>query len=820
MGRARSTGSAPAGRVRRERPSRRLTSRPRPQAGPDAPSSPSFAARLARRLCRAPAFGLLLACLALALAGLPAVPAQAQTELWSEGSLSLNAGLGLNGCDNATVNGKCSDHLDDDEFTYGTTDYAFTKLIFSASGRLDVEWDPALPATVEDLTITVEDTGGNTAELDFADADHKSDGRRYWDGITGITWHNSLSYTLVQKASTASVPGAPGDLRARTGDGQVTLSWDPPSDTGGSAVTGYQHRHAAGTSVPAATSWTDAGDVTEVTVTGLTNDTEYAFEVRAVNGEGEGAAAAVTATPAVPAGPAPPACPADADWCTEMTAFYSSALTGPSTVEQFGFIASSGNGALSDDDFNHAGTDYTVTQIFVSKTTIGGSTSTHTLSLAVSGGTLPDGTVLSLNGTQFTVGTDTDTATVGREQWEHPTHSNLPSWVQNQKVTVGLKFPAVAATDATLSALALEDGSGSAVTLTPTFASDTYAYTASVATAVSEVTVRPTKGDAKATIEWLDGSDAVLHDPDIFEDGFQVDLAVGATAFKVKVTAEDGMTTETYTVTVTRAAPPAPSDCPTDADWCATLSVGDFVLGDKGYVNSEGSTAVTMDVGALSDDDFTYAGTTYKVWQLFLNTAANPTLRVRFDPPGETVFGRAGTVLTVGGEEFDFGDATFSTTFERFEWTNSGLSWSDGDTVTVSLKLPPASTDATLSALELEDRSGNAVTLDPGLRRGDDRLHRLGRERGVAGDGDADQGRRGRRHRVARRERRGARRRGHRRGRLPGRPRRGRDRVQAQGDGPGRHRDRDLHGDGDARGAGAGGARQQRRGRLQLHSHS
>ena len=69
-----------AGTARRERPSRHLESRPRPTAGPDAPSSPSFFARLARL---APAAGLPWACLALALAvsgALPS-PAQAQTDV-------------------------------------------------------------------------------------------------------------------------------------------------------------------------------------------------------------------------------------------------------------------------------------------------------------------------------------------------------------------------------------------------------------------------------------------------------------------------------------------------------------------------------------------------------------------------------------------------------------------------------------------------------------------------------------------------------------------------------------------------------------------
>ncbi len=97
--------------------------------------------------------------------------------------------------------------------------------------------------------------------------------------------------------TTATVPGPPKNLMATAGDGEVTLSWEAPDSTGGAAITGYQHRHSAGTTVTSTTAWTDAGAVKGVTVTSLTNGTEYAFEVRAVNSAGEGAAATATATP-------------------------------------------------------------------------------------------------------------------------------------------------------------------------------------------------------------------------------------------------------------------------------------------------------------------------------------------------------------------------------------------------------------------------------------------------------------------------------------------------------------------------------------------
>ncbi len=95
-----------------------------------------------------------------------------------------------------------------------------------------------------------------------------------------------------------------------------------------------------------------------------------------------------------------------------------------------------------------------------------------------------------------------------------------------------------ASTDATLSALAL-----SGVSLT--FDSATTGYTANVANTVTETTVTATANDNGAThVVKLGG---------VVDDDGTVALAVGANVITVEVTAEDGNTTQTYTVTVTRA---------------------------------------------------------------------------------------------------------------------------------------------------------------------------------------------------------------------------------------------------------------------------
>ena len=94
-----------------------------------------------------------------------------------------------------------------------------------------------------------------------------------------------------------SVPGAPASLTATAGDGEVFLEWTAPADDGGSPVTDYEYRYAAGDGVPEDTPWQSAGQSLERTVAALTNGQQYAFEVRARNRAGPGAPAQAVATP-------------------------------------------------------------------------------------------------------------------------------------------------------------------------------------------------------------------------------------------------------------------------------------------------------------------------------------------------------------------------------------------------------------------------------------------------------------------------------------------------------------------------------------------
>jgi hypothetical protein len=85
------------------------------------------------------------------------------------------------------------------------------------------------------------------------------------------------------------VPGAPTGVTGAAEDKSVTLSWSAPASNGGSPITGYVITpYVGGTAAPGLALTVDASPTTNVSVTGLHNDTTYTFAVAARNAVGTG----------------------------------------------------------------------------------------------------------------------------------------------------------------------------------------------------------------------------------------------------------------------------------------------------------------------------------------------------------------------------------------------------------------------------------------------------------------------------------------------------------------------------------------------------
>jgi hypothetical protein len=219
----------------------------------------------------------------------------------------------------------------------------------------------------------------------------------------------------------------------------------------------------------------------------------------------------------------------------------------------------------------------------------------------------------------------------------------------------------VSSSVATLSALALSSG-----TLSPTFASGTTNYTASVANAVSTITVTPTRAEANATtVQYLGATGTNL---------FTGALAVGPNVIRTVVTAQDGTTTNTYTVTVTRAG-----------SNIATLSALALSSGTLSPTFASGTTSYTATVANSVATDYTVTPT---------KTESNATTIQYLGATGTNLFTGA---LAVGPNVI-----------------RTVVTAQDGTTTSIyTVTVTRLSNDATLSALSL-----SSGTLSPTFASG------------------------------------------------------------------------------------------------------
>ena len=165
----------------------------------------------------------------------------------------------------------------------------------------------AVGSSVGQVTVTATpNKAGATATITPADANTTAAGHQ----VALVVGSNAIRVRVADGPNAAfynitvtragSVPAAPTGLTATADEagGAVTLSWTAPTS---GTVSRYDYQQKAGTGVYSA--WTpipgSGASTTSYIVTGLTNDTAYAFRVRAVNSAGAGAASnEATATPA------------------------------------------------------------------------------------------------------------------------------------------------------------------------------------------------------------------------------------------------------------------------------------------------------------------------------------------------------------------------------------------------------------------------------------------------------------------------------------------------------------------------------------------
>ncbi len=97
----------------------------------------------------------------------------------------------------------------------------------------------------------------------------------------------SVAFVPLSTDPVVRPPSAPVGQAAGAGDAQATVSWQPPADNGGAAITGYRVTVSPGGQVLTSTG-------SPLTVTNLTNGTAYTFAIAAQNSAGYGTEAITT----------------------------------------------------------------------------------------------------------------------------------------------------------------------------------------------------------------------------------------------------------------------------------------------------------------------------------------------------------------------------------------------------------------------------------------------------------------------------------------------------------------------------------------------
>ncbi len=234
-----------------------------------------------------------------------AATTQSRDVIWSA-TLRVHATRYTAGCNSQGSSGKCTSQLNDRDFTLAGDRYEVHRIGLSYLDAFHIKFEYGgnfSPAELRKLTLYVDGASFpiNTGDLGVG-------GRIVtWEnsGIPFSSWYNGKRVNFRLTGPKASTPSAPRSLAATGADRKLDLTWSAPEINGGGGISDYEYRYSAGASVAEDTPWISAGKDLKERVTGLTNGTAYAFEVRAVNRAGKSTAVTATGTPIAAACSAP-----------------------------------------------------------------------------------------------------------------------------------------------------------------------------------------------------------------------------------------------------------------------------------------------------------------------------------------------------------------------------------------------------------------------------------------------------------------------------------------------------------------------------------
>ena len=476
-------------------------------------------------------------------------------------------------------------------------------------------------------------------------------------------------------ARTAGV-AAPTNFTATAGDAQVGLSWDAPAT--GSGVTKHQYRQKTTGSYG---SWTDIPNSAEDganeashTVTGLTNDTAYTFELRAVKDSTN--SDEVEDGPVTPMAVTPGTCTLDTAagdiWCGVLT-------VGAVSSSQDGFFGSTGG--LTDTTFSVGSSNYMIEQL-----TVNNSTSTNAGDLLLGLGR--DRVLSAANRDRLVLHVDDSgdmfafnaTAASGFSLlW---TGTDL-DWSSATTVTLRLRLtPEVPGKPTNLMAEA--DGSTRIA-----LSWDAPADDGGSAITGYRIEVSDDGGSNWSELEADTGDDGTSYTHEGLSPGDTRHYRVSAINAEGTSDASDS---DSATTVAAGTCALNPGDL-----WCGVVTVADLGSGADGF----GST------GGLSDTTFSVGGRNYTIRQVSVGNSTSAS-------PGTLLFSlhsvldaadQARLELHVDGSGDTFAFSAIAGVGSSFIWRGTSLDWSSATTVTLRLRLTPQAPDKPTNLMAEADGS-------------------------------------------------------------------------------------------------------------------
>ena len=503
-----------------------------------------------------------------------------------------------------------------------TLNEAFAHTTFDYTTAIGVEvTDFVLTAVpVTGSTVEVTAVGGRGATITAGTADNTYNiaitpgAATIMLDVTVTSASNNEGYYTVAITRPTPPPVPPTTVMATGGNTAITITWDAPA-SGTSPPTAFTVCFVEGSDTATAMITDDAcdsstntkianGDDTTITVSrsddgfAIDNGTSYVVGVRADHN-------ANTNSAWVAAGPVTPMVPTTANPPTNL-----SAVVGDATITLTWDVPAAGG--LDATGYEVCGLP--VTAVHLDTSCVGDDhieilSSATPRMLAVTTGTFGNLAIENDLARQFAVRTVADTV---KSAWSTPVVSTPRSGATS------------ADPNTEFNGLSIMAGDGSAVDLSPVFASGTYDYTVGVANDITQIAITTSTAHAGAQT-------FIAVDTDDDATFAQVDLAEGENVITITVIAADGMALQRHTITVTREAAPVAADDATLASlaiYAGATATGTPITLTPAFVAGATVTSYDLEVAAdVTDVTVAYATT---------NTAATVT-----DDEGNTLSGSA-----------------------------------------------------------------------------------------------------------------------------------------------------------------------------------